>query len=231
MRALDLIHAVLQGVAGREVLAHRDQQAVGPDRADQRVGHDVHRRQVDDDILKEAGQMLQKLMHPLRAQKLRGVGRHIARGDDVPVAVVGGDLHALALTGEAGQQVRQARRALHAQLAVHRRQTHVRVDQQHALAGLGDRVGEVHGRGRFALVADGARDADDLAGLILGQDKLQVRAQALVRLRRGEAQIVAQRALLFALAAALFHACFLIAHAFAPPSSDAFFRESPELPP
>lgn len=192
---LNLIHAVGKGPAIRIILTDNADQAVGPFGDDQRIRHDVDRREVDDDDIEDLFIMLQQGVHLLRPKQLRGVGRDVAGREDVPVLHLVRLAQAAALAAQTGNQVREARGPLQVQLDGHGGQTHIGVDEQDALAGLGDRIGEVDRGGALALAADRAGHADDVT-VLLGQREKQVGPQKLVGLGGREAQALADDALL-----------------------------------
>ena len=104
----------------------------------------------------------------------------------------------LILFAQSRQQVGKAGFCCGTQLLRHTGQTHIRIDQEHALARLRQRVGKVDRGSGLALVANGTGHADNAAHFIARQGKQQVRTQLFVGLRRGKTQIVAQHAALLA---------------------------------
>ena len=190
------------------VLTDHHDDAVGPFRDHQRVDDDVHRRQVQKDIVKHVLVPVQQRVHTLGAQQLGRVRRDVPGRQNVPVVKIRGLAQAVALDAESGQQVRQARRRRHLQLLGDGRQAHVPVDQQHPLARLGQGVGQVHRGGGLAFAADRACDADD-AAFLFRQSEEQIRPQKLIGFRRGEAQLVAQQTLLLPAGGLFFFRRFL----------------------
>ena len=104
------------------------------------------------------------------------------------------------------------------QFCRHTGQTHIRIDEQDLFPGLGDRIGDVHRGGGLAFSTDGAGHANDVAGL-LGEGEIEVRPEKLIRLRRGEAQIVADQSLLLVSAGRLdgLFGGFFLCHQLTPP--------------
>ena len=190
------MHTVVQRHPVGVVAAHRHHNAVDKVGNGQRVGHDVHRRQVDDDEVIHLAQLAQQPLHLARAQQLRGVGGHVAGGQNAEIGHKPGGVHRLVGAAQARQQVGKAGLHVHAQLFGHAGQTHIRVDQQHFPARLGYGVGQVDGGGGLALAPDGAGDAHQAALVLIRQGKKQVGAELLIGLRRRKAQLVAQHAAL-----------------------------------
>ena len=88
------------------------------------------------------------------------------------------------------QQIGQARLALNFEALCNRGQTQVGLHQQHPLAVLHQCIGQIDGGGALGLAGHGTGHANDRAALI-GHSHHKVRAQQLIRLGSGKAELVA----------------------------------------
>lgn len=144
----------LLGLVGADVATADDEDdAVGLAADDGGVGDDEDRRQVEQDVVVVIFDALEEFLHLRRAEQLGGVRRDWPGGDDVEawVDTVLDDVGELQPVGEAVRQaaVRQA------EAAVHDGTAQVAVDEQDALAVLGDDDGEVGDGRRLALTRQG----------------------------------------------------------------------------
>ena len=190
-----LVHAVLKGPAVGIVLPDHADQAVQPFGDDQGIRHDVHRREVYDDDIKDLFIMLQQGVHALGTQQFGGVGRDVAGWENIPVFELTGLAQAAVLTAQPGDQIGEAGGALQFELGGHRGQAHVGIDEQDTLAGLGEGIREVDRGGALALAADRTGHADDVA-VLLRHGEGKIRTQELIGLGGGKAEVFTELVLL-----------------------------------
>ena len=172
---------------GRGSRRHEDH-AVDELGEDLRIRHGEHGWGVEDDEVELGPDLGQRPLDPVAGEEFGRVRRHVARRDDQQAARVGQLLCDLSHVDFAEQDVRQPLVVAEAEEVVDLRLAEVAVDQQHPLAGLRRRVGEVGRRRRLALAGVGAGDLDHLELLFEGEEP-NCGAQVAIRLGRCRARV------------------------------------------